>query len=84
MHAVAHELDDAALILGNQRIDHLRAKRSDGGKRSRFVGFDQARVANDIGGHDGRQSPLRSQCRHGDVLLQPKPIGHASGPKATL
>ena len=62
--AVAHQLDDAAVVLGEQRIDDLGAKRLDRGERAGLVLLDQARIADDVGRHDGRQPPLGSSCDH--------------------
>ena len=57
--AVAHELDDAAVVLGQQRVDHLAAQLADRGQRAGLVRLDQAGVADDVGGQDRRQPPLR-------------------------
>ena len=56
--SVAHELDDAALMLGEQRIDHFSTQRLDRRERRRLVRFDQARIADDVGRHDRRQPPF--------------------------
>jgi hypothetical protein len=47
--AVTARLDDAAVMAGNFWIDHLGAKRVQSAERPFLVGFDQARVAGDIG-----------------------------------
>ena len=71
--AVAHQLDDAALVLGDDRIDRLGAKRLDRGKRAGLVGFDQARIADDVGGQDRRQPALGPFCAMAAPLVQPEP-----------
>jgi hypothetical protein len=62
---VTHELDEAALVLGQQRIDHLAAQRPDRSQRAGLVPLDERGVADHVGGHDCRQSPLRPGRRHG-------------------
>ena len=63
--AVAHQLDDAALVLGQQRVDRLLAQRLDRGQRAGLVLLDQARVADHVGGQDRGQPALgaRRRCR---------------------
>ena len=60
--AVAHQLDDAALVLGQQRVDRGLAQRLDRGQRASLVGLDQARVADDVGGQDRHQPALGTGC----------------------
>ncbi len=62
---VAHQLDDPALVLGQQRVDRLLAQGLDRGQRAGLVLLDQARVADDVGGQDRRQPALdaRDRCR---------------------
>jgi hypothetical protein len=38
---VTHELYEAALVLGQQGIDHLTPQSSDGGERFRLIHFDE-------------------------------------------
>ena len=60
-HAVAHRFDDAAAVARDERLDDLDAERLDGRDRRRLVCLDQARIADDVGHHDGRQPPLDSR-----------------------
>ena len=57
---VAHGLDDAAAMLGDQRVNQFRPVRPERSKRTGLVGAHQARIANYVGRNDGRQSPLRA------------------------
>ena len=53
--AVAGGLDDAAAMLGDLRIDDFGAQRLEPAEGAFLVGFDQARVARDIGREDRRE-----------------------------
>ncbi len=56
--AVAGRLYDAALVLGDLRIDQLAAMGSQPRQRAGFVLAHQAAVAGDIGGENGREPAL--------------------------
>src|ERR1700720_1803759 len=45
--AVTGRLDDAAVMAGDFRIDHLDAKRPEAAERPFLIGFDQARITGD-------------------------------------
>ena len=53
--AVAGGLDEAAVMLGDFRIDHFGAQRLEPAERSFLIGTDQARIAGHIGGKDRRE-----------------------------
>ena len=59
--AIAHELDDAAVLLGNPDIDKLLAVRLERSERARLILFHEAAVANHIGGQDGGEAALHVQ-----------------------
>jgi hypothetical protein len=64
---IAHGLDDAAAMLVDQRIDKFGSMRAKSGKGGSFVRPHEARITDDIGGHDCRQSTLGS-VRHAGSL----------------
>ena len=51
--AVAHQLDDAAMILGDRRIDHLAPAVLQPRQRARFVLAHHAAVTGHIGHENG-------------------------------
>jgi hypothetical protein len=53
--AVAGRLDDAALVTGDLRVDDFGAQRLQPPEGAFLVGFDQARIAGDIGRKDRRE-----------------------------
>jgi hypothetical protein len=55
---VAHQLNDAPLVLCEERIHDLEAQPLDRSEGVRLVCFDQARIPGDVGGHDRREAPL--------------------------
>jgi hypothetical protein len=63
-HPVAHQLDDAALMLREQRIDHPRPQVANGGERARLVLLDQPRVADDVRGHDCGEAAFDARRCH--------------------
>ena len=63
--AIAHQLDDAAMMLGQERIDDLAPQGFQGGKRPGFVHFHEMGVPDDIRRQDRHQPPLHPCCRHG-------------------
>ena len=50
---VAHELDDASMILGDQRFENVVAQLRQTPKRAGFVGAHQGGIADHIGGKYG-------------------------------
>lgn len=67
---VAHQLDNTALMLGQQRIDHIPAQNLQGRQRPSLVMFDEAGIADDVSGQDRGQPPLRSCSCHGCLSLR--------------
>src|SRR5262245_15154182 len=63
--AIAHELHDAAMMLGKQRIDHFGAKLPDCGQGARFIALDEPGIADNIGSEDRYQPPFDMNCFHG-------------------
>ena len=57
-HAVARQLDDASLMLGDLPIDEIRLNRLQCGERARFVRTHEAAVANDVGGKNSSEAAL--------------------------
>ena len=56
--AVAHELDDAAVMFGDHRIDDLAAQRLEPGQGARLVEAHQPAVPHHVGGEDRDQLPF--------------------------
>ena len=52
--SVAGGLDEAALVIGDLRIDQIGAQRLDPAERAFLVAPDQPRIAGDIGGQNRR------------------------------
>ena len=48
MRAVAHQLDDAAVMLGQQRLDHIATERLQGQQGIGLVLLDKPGIAHDI------------------------------------
>ena len=63
--AIAHELDDAALVLGDQRLDEGLAVGLEALERSRLVALDQARIADDVGRENGGEAAVDAGGGHG-------------------
>ncbi len=55
-HAVAHELDDSPVMLGERRIDEISAQNLERRQRTFLVGPDQARVADYVRGQNGSET----------------------------
>ena len=55
-HAVAGGLDDAAMVLGDFRIEELATQRLQAFERAFLVHPHQPRIAGDIGGEDGSET----------------------------
>jgi hypothetical protein len=53
--AVAHQLDDAAVVLSDFRLDEVLAQRLQARVCALLVGRHEARVADDVGGENGGQ-----------------------------
>ena len=51
--AVAHQLDEAAAVLGQERLQHAPPQLLQGRERAGLVSLDEARVADHVGSHDG-------------------------------
>ncbi len=56
--AVAGGIGDAASMFGNQRIDELISMSAQRSQGAFLVLTDQARIAGDVGGNNGRQSAV--------------------------
>ena len=59
-HAVTGQLDDAALMFRDLRVDQLVAMDFQRSERTGLVGAHEAAVADDIGGKDGRHPALHA------------------------
>jgi hypothetical protein len=89
--AVAGGLDDAALVLGDHRVDQLAADRPQPRERTFLVGADQPAVARDIRRENGRQSAFDAFCGQGASRLDapllrrryPHPATRACGHQAS-
>ena len=68
---VAHQLDDAALVLGQERVDGRLAQPWYRGQRPHFVALDQPRIADDVGGQDRGEAPLHPLGNHVGNLRLP-------------
>jgi hypothetical protein len=62
--AVSHQLEDAAVMLVNERRDHHAMEDLQPSERSRLVAFHQRRVADEVGRQDCGQPPIDVCCRH--------------------
>jgi hypothetical protein len=49
-HSVAHQLDDAAIVLGELGVDEVRAQGLEGGERTFLVGPDQPPPCRELSG----------------------------------
>ena len=61
---VAHHLEDASAMPGDDRIEELAAMLAQAAQRLLFIGLHEAAVADHVGGQDGRQPPLYMLLRH--------------------
>ena len=59
--AVAHQLEDAAVVLLDRRLEQLPAVRSEPLKRAGFVLLHEAAVADDVGGENGGEPAFYGQ-----------------------
>ena len=64
-HAIAHQLDDAAMVLGDQRGQYLAPPRLQHCKRPRLVLFHKSAVADHICGQDCGKAALDPNFGHG-------------------
>src|SRR5262245_54873298 len=63
-HAVAHKLDDAAVMLGHQRLNDARPPLLQGAQSARLVRLHEATVADHVGGKYGGQAALDAFSGH--------------------
>jgi hypothetical protein len=63
--AVACELDDAAPVLGDERLDELLAYRLQARDRAGLVGAHEPAVADHVRGQNRRQLAFNARCGHG-------------------
>ena len=68
-HAVAGQLDDAALVLGDPRVDQFLAARLERGKRGGLVDAHQPAVADHVGSQYGGKPSLGAFVSHRRRLL---------------
>jgi hypothetical protein len=73
---VAHQLDDPALVLGQQGIDHLPPQVLKRRQRGGLVLLDQARIADHVGGQDGGEPALGVGLGHGGTLRRSQPAAY--------
>ena len=64
-HAVAGHLEDAALMLGDQWLQHLLAPGLERGQRAGLIVLHQPAVADHVGGQDGSEAALDAFFGHG-------------------
>ncbi len=62
--SVAHQLEDAALMLGNLRLDQLFAIRAQAFESPRLILFHEPAIADHIGGQDGSKAALGAFLHH--------------------
>lgn len=67
--AVPHQLDDAALVLGDLGLDELGAMGTKVGERAFLVGAYEARVTDDVRAEDCGESAL-DFLRHGPPIAR--------------
>ena len=75
--AVAHELDDAALVLGDQGLDELSAVRLEAGEGAVLVPLHEPAVADHVGRQDGGEPPLDPRHRRPPRRIAAEPSGRA-------
>ena len=66
-HAIAHELDDATVVLGDLRLDEIFAEGLQARVGPRLVARHEPAVADNVGGQNRRELPIRSGS-HGGAL----------------
>ncbi len=60
-HAIPHELDDTAMVLGDLGIDEIGAQRLKRHNRTLLISPDQPRVADHVGGKDGGEAAFHAR-----------------------
>ena len=76
-HAVAHELDDAAAVLGDERLEQLLAVGLEAVEGTLLVALHQARVADHVRRENGGEPALDARSGYGSALRMPRSIlGH--------
>jgi hypothetical protein len=80
---VAGGVDDAALVLGDRRVDQPGAHRFEAPHRALLIGADQPRITRHIGGEDRREPTFdaRLLCRLHGASSEPV-ILHEAAPIA--
>src|SRR5262245_50732846 len=63
--SIAHELDDAATVLGDQRLDEALAVLLQTLERARLVALDQPRIADHVGRQNGSEATVDAGGGHG-------------------
>jgi hypothetical protein len=80
--AIAHQLDDAAVVFTQQGLQEGMPQMLHRGQRPGFVGFDEARVTDHIGNQYGGQPPLNLRQSHFSPALPLDLIaGHSGTPR---
>jgi hypothetical protein len=77
--AVAHDLDDAAAMLGDLGVDERLAMGLEIGQRSRLVDPHEPRVADHVGGQNGGQSAFQARSPSPERLAVMGRRIHAGG-----
>jgi hypothetical protein len=67
--AVAHELDDAAPVLGKERLDERFAVALESLEGAGLVALDEPGVADHVGREDRGEPAFGAGCSHGTTLL---------------
>jgi hypothetical protein len=70
-HAVAGGLDDAALVLGDLRVEEVAAQRLEAFERAFFVRPHQPRIPRHIGGEDRGEAAGRGHSSGIPLLRRP-------------
>ena len=65
--AVAHELDDAPAVLGDERLDELPAVGLEAAEGALLVALHQARIADHVRGEDGGEPAVDAGSRQGAI-----------------
>jgi hypothetical protein len=63
--AIAHELHDAAVVLGDQRLDESLAESFEALDRTRLVALYEPRIAHDVGRENGGEAAVSAGGGHG-------------------
>ncbi len=76
---VAHQFDDAAVVLGDLRLDQLPPVRLQRRQRPGLVALHQPAVAGDVGGQNGGEPALHGPPQRGEPSLRTR-VGPFGGP----